>query len=129
MVADGATKFPSEHIRDCPAISHKSLTLRPAFGWIVRHCLLTTEKAGGSPAAIELRLSLRVGCEPRAAEKTWALPTGKMPSAFPTLPQLRRRDGFAESSVRNLGAGQFGVACFATGATQARAWTRSSVTS
>src|SRR5580700_3725219 len=39
-------------------------------------------------------------------EKTWAPPTWKTPPAFPTFPQLRRRDRFTELPMRTKGAGQ-----------------------
>ena len=43
-------------------------------------------------------------------EKTQAAPAWKTPLAFPTLPQLRRRDEFVFTNARILGAGQyFGV--------------------
>ena len=40
-------------------------------------------------------------------EKTWAPPTWKTPAAFPTFPQLRRRDRLTELPVRILGAGHY----------------------
>jgi Integrase core domain len=59
-----------------------------------------TEYNEQRPHSTELLPSLHVWLEPRAMEKTWASPTWKTPLAFPTFPQLRRRDRFTELPVR-----------------------------